>query len=466
LDRAVVLVMHTTSYGAAGFAEACRRAGARVMVASDRCHILDRVWQWPSDAIVIDFSDPERAAATIADAATDAIPPVRAVLPVGGEIPARVAASAARRLGLAANGPDAMIAAANKLVMRERLAAAVSPPVVQPRFVAVPRSLEPARVAALVGAPGGVGFPCVVKPLMLTGSRGVIRADDPQTLVAALERLGRLLDDPAVARIDPQAARRVLVEAYVPGPEVALEGLLSYGNLEVLAIYDKPDPLEGPFFEETIYVTPSRLGPEAQERIVRATAAAARALGLETGSLHAEIRLGDGAPVGRVGTGELGSTGPVAGGSGNPPRGPVVIELAARSIGGLCSRTLTFDGGLTLEDVVVRHALGGWPPPARERRPSGVMMIPIPARVPSVLREVGGLEEARAVPGVSELVISARVGETVVPLPEGASYLGFIFADADHPSAVEAALRAAAARLRFSFAPLMPVAGARGATSA
>src|SRR6516165_9640584 len=143
--------MHTTSYGAAGFADACRRAGARVMVASDRCHILDRVWQWPSDAVVIDFSDPEGAAAAIADAATDAIPAVRAVLPVGGEIPARVAASAARRLGLSANGPDAMIAAANKLVMRERLAAA-QPPVLQPRFVAVPRRLEPARVAALVGA--------------------------------------------------------------------------------------------------------------------------------------------------------------------------------------------------------------------------------------------------------------------------------------------------------------------------
>jgi biotin carboxylase len=278
---------------------------------------------------------------------------------------------------------------------------------------------------------------------MLTASRGVIRADDPDALRAALERLGRLLDDPAVARIDPEAARRVLVEAYVPGPEVALEGLLSYGNLEVLAIYDKPDPLEGPFFEETIYVTPSRLVPEAQERIARATAAAARALGLETGSVHAELRLGD-----------------AAGGD------PVVIELAARSIGGLCSRTLRFEGGLTLEDVVVRHALGGWPPPARERRPSGVMMIPIPARVPSVLREVGGLDEARAVPGVSEVVISARVGETVVPLPEGASYLGFIFADADHPTGVEAALRAAAGRLRFVFAPLMPVARARGATPA
>ena len=433
--------MHTTSYGAAGFADACRRAGARVMVASDRCHILDRVWQWPSDAIVIDFSDPEQAAVTIADATVgsgDGAPAVRAVLPVGGEIPARVAASAARRLGLAANGPEAMAAAANKLAMRERLAAAIDPPVLQPRFLAVPHRLDPARVAALVTAPGGEGFPCGVKPLMLSASRGVIRADDPATLAAALARLGRLLDDPAVARIDPQAADLILVESYVPGAEVALEGLLSRGNLEVLALYDKPDPLEGPFFEETIYVTPSRLAPDTQDRIVRATAAAARALGLETGAVHAELRLDEGAPV--------------------------VIELAARSIGGLCSRTLRFEGGLSLEDVVVRHALGGRPAPVRERRPSGVMMIPIPARVPSVLQKIGGLDEARAVPGVSEVVISARVGETVVPLPEGASYLGFIFADADHPAGVEAALREAAARLGFQFAPLMPVARERGGT--
>jgi biotin carboxylase len=438
LDRRIVLVMHTTSYGAAGFADACRRAGAAVAVASDRCHVLDRAWLWPEDALVIDFSDPGAAAEIIAGAAAaGGGPPVRAVLPVGGELPARVAALAAARLGLAANGPEAMIAAGNKLTMRERLAAAApgAPELRQPRFAARARDEAPARVAAAVAAPGGVGFPCVVKPLMLSGSRGVIRADDATSFAAAFARVARLLRDPAVERIDPDAAGRILIESFVPGREVALEGLLSDGALEVLALFDKPDPLDGPFFEETIYVTPSRLPADDQRRIERATAAAARALGLRTGPIHAELRL-------------------------VPGEAPVVIEVAARPIGGLCARSLRFEGGLGLEDVVVRHALGEATPAPRERRPSGVMMIPIPVRAPSALRAVDGVDEARAVPGVADVVVSVRVGETVVPLPEGASYLGFIFAFADTPAAVEAALRAAAARLHFRLAELMPIAAA------
>ena len=435
LDRHVILVMHTTSYGTGGFAAACRRAGARVTIASDRCHVLDRAWHWPADSLVIDFSDPELASEAVARAAAGASPPVRAVLPAGGELPARVAAGAARRLGLAANGPTAMMAAANKLEMRRRLAeaAARAPEIRQPRFVAVDRSLDPARAAARVAAPGGPGFPCVVKPLMLSGSRGVMRADDPAALASALARLGRLLDEPAVRRVDPEAAGQILIEAFVPGPEVAVEGLLTRGALDVLALFDKPDPLDGPFFEETLYVTPSRLPAEAQQRIQRATAAAARGLGLETGAIHAELRLG---------------------GAG----GPSVVEVAARPIGGLCARTLRFEGGLALEDVVVRHALGEEARPARAGRASGVMMIPIPTAVPAALRSVDGVDDARAVPGVDEVVISARIGETLVPLPEGASYLGFIFAFGDDPPSVEASLRAAHARLRFGCAPLMPVA--------
>jgi biotin carboxylase len=435
LDR-IALVMHTTSYGAAGFVRACRRAGSDVMIASDRCHVLDGAWQWPADSLVIDFADPEGAAEIIASAARRSGPALAAVLPVGGEHPARVAALAAGRLGLSANPPDAMIAAANKLEMRTRLAAAHAnqpeqPDLRQPRFAVVARTADPRQVADLVRAPGGVGFPCVVKPLMLSGSRGVLRADDPATLTAALGRLGRLLADPAVRHVDPIAADRILLESFIPGREVAVEGLLTRGALDVLAIFDKPDPLDGPTFEETIYVTPSRLPPEEQRLIARATAAATRALGLETGAVHAELRLDGGVPV--------------------------VIEVAARPIGGLCARSLRFAGDLTLEDVVVRHALGAPERPPRQRRPSGVMMIPIPTREPAVLRSVGRLEDARAVPFVDDVVISVRPGETVVPLPEGASYLGFIFASAETPAEVESALRAAAGRLRFDLAPLVPV---------
>jgi biotin carboxylase len=435
LDR-IALVMHTTGYGAPGFVAACRRAGAEVMIASDRCHVLDGAWRWPADSLVIDFADPDGAAETIVEAARRAGKPLRAVLPVGGEVPARVAALAARKLGLTANPPQAMAAAANKLQMRTRLREAgantpARPELRQPRFVAVARDAAPSEIAERLRGPDGVGFPCVVKPLMLSGSRGVMRADDPATLATALARLGRLLADPAVRHVDPTAADQILLEAFVGGPEVAVEGLLTRGALDVLAIFDKPDPLDGPIFEETIYVTPSRLPAATQAQIARATAAAAAALGLETGAVHAELRLDGGVPV--------------------------VIEVAARPIGGLCARALRFAGGRTLEDLVVEHALGMGERAGRDRRPSGVMMIPIPAREPSVLRRVRGLDAARQVASVDDIVISVRPGETVVPLPEGASYLGFIFASADSPQAVESGLRAAAAQLIFELAPLVPV---------
>jgi len=429
----IALVTHTTSYGASGFIDACRRAGNGVVLASDRCHVLDRAWHWPADSLVIDFSDPEAAAAAIA-AADARESPISAVLPVGGELPAKVAAAAARRLGLPANAPEAMACAANKLRMRERLAAAADPAIKQPRFLAVPSTTDADEVATRVSAPGGVGFPCVIKPLMLSGSRGVMRADDRASLATALARLQRLLADPALRRPDPEAAAQILVESFVAGPELALEGILTRGALHVLALFDKPDPLDGPTFEETLYVTPSRREEPDQRRIAEAVAAAARAMGLETGPVHAELRWSD-----------------VDG-------GPVLVEIAARPIGGLCAASLRFESGLSLEDVVVRHALGAGAVPARVAGASGVMMIPIPARVPSALRAVDGVEAARAVAGVDDVVISVRVGETLVPLPEGASYTGFIFATGDDPAFVEHALREAHAHLRFTVAPLVSVA--------
>ena len=428
----IALVTHTTSYGAAGFVEACRRAGSEVVLASDRCHVLDRSWHWPANSLVIDFSDPDEAAAVIA-AADAREAPIAAVLPVGGELPAQVAASAARRLGLPANAPAAMASAGNKLLMRTRLASASDPAVRQPRYFAVACGTAPEVVAERVRAPDGVGFPCVVKPLTLSGSRGVMRADDGPSLAVALARLERLLADPALRRPDPDAAGQILVESFVRGSEYALEGILTRGQLHVLALFDKPDPLDGPTFEETIYVTPSRRPLPDQRRISEAVAAAARALGLETGPVHAELRWDEDAGA------------------------PVLIEMAARPIGGLCARSLRFESGFSLEDVVVRHALGAADVPTRIGGASGVMMIPIPARVPSALRAVDGLEAARAVAGVDDVVISVRVGETLVPLPEGASYTGFIFATGEDAAAVERSLRTAHAHLRFTVAPLVPV---------
>jgi len=434
----IVLVMHTTAYAVEAFVAAARRVGVGVALASDRCPILDRAWDWPQDSWVIDFYDPDGAAGVIAAAAAaDPDAPVRAVLPVGGEGPARVAALAARRIGLDGRDPDAVAAVGNKLRLREICAAvrAADPPgapsLAVPRFIAAGIDEPPAEVAVRVAAQ--VGWPCVLKPLLLSASRGVMRADDPRTFVERFARLRRLLLAPALLEMDPVASRQILVEEYVDGPEVALEGLVYGETLHPLAIFDKPDPLEGPFFEETIYVTPSRLPAETQSAIASAVAGVARAVGIGSGPVHAELRLG-----------------------GHGAGVPVVIDLAARPIGGLCSRALRFVRDVPLEELVIRQALGqDVRALVRSQEASGVMMIPIPRG--GILRGVSGTEEARAVAGIEDVVISTRAGETVVPLPEGASYLGFIFARGESPAAVEEALRRAHARLDFDIAARLPV---------
>jgi len=257
---------------------------------------------------------------------------------------------------------------------------------------------------------------------VLSASRGVIRADTAADFAAAWQRIAAILAEADVQALG-QGARKILVEDFVPGVEVALEGMLTDGRLTTLAIFDKPDPLDGPFFEETIYVTPSRLPQETQQAIADCAAQAAGALGLSDGPIHVELRIND--------------------------AGPWLIELAARSIGGLCSRTLSFGTGMSLEEIIVRHALG-WPIASleRERPAAGVMMIPIPRG--GILGPVNGLEGARAVPGIEEVTISMHPGQRIVPLPEGGAYLGFIFSRAATPAEAEAALRQAHAALDFT----------------
>ena len=270
-----------------------------------------------------------------------------------------------------------------------------------------------------------VTYPCVLKPLRLSASRGVIRADDPAAFVRAHARLRAILESCDAA---------FLVEDFVPGYEVALEGLLVNRRLHVLALFDKPDPLDGPYFEETIYLTPSRVPKGLDSLIVQCAGRAVRALGLVEGAVHAELRYND--------------------------RGPWLIELAARPIGGRCSAVLRFgtgDGGrgtgtTSLEEIILRHALG-MPIASLEREPraAGVMMIPIPGA--GVLQEVRGVAEARAVPLVEDVQITAHPGERLVPFPDGSRYPGFIFARGETPVAVEAALREAHGRLQFVLEP-------------
>ncbi|MGH2409213.1 MAG: ATP-grasp domain-containing protein, partial [Chloroflexota bacterium] len=268
-------------------------------------------------------------------------------------------------------------------------------------------------------------YPCVIKPTQLSGSQGVIRADTPDQFVAAFRRSLAIVlaagGEPGMG-----GAGHLLVEDYIPGAEVVLEGLLAEGRLHTLALFDKPDPLVGPFFEETIYTMPSRLPEATQRAITECGAAACTALGLREGPVHAEFRMNE--------------------------RGPWVLEVAARSIGGLCSRILRFGAGtVSLEELILSHAVGRPLPYERDPRAGGVMMIPIPGA--GVLRAVEGLEEARSVPGIEEIEITLPLKHNLVPLPEGSSYLGFIFARAGSPAEAEAALRAAHRRLRFVVAP-------------
>jgi biotin carboxylase len=406
MDR-LLLLLPTTTYRTQDFLDAARALGVDIVCASEEPSTFEA--HAPDNLLTLDFADPEGAAARVA--ALAARRPLRAVVGVD-DLTAVAAAAIAERLGLRASAVAAVAAARDKFQMRQCLAAAGVP---IPRFRRLALKDDPFLAAR------GVAFPCVLKPLALSASRGVIRANNVDQFMAAFRRIAALLErDDVEARGD--AAQFLLAEEYVPGVEVALEGLLTGGTLHTLALFDKPDPLEGPFFEETIYVTPSRLPAEVQAAVERVTAAACAALGLAEGPVHAELRVNDG--------------------------GAWVLEVAARSIGGLCSRTLRFGTGMTLEEIILRHALGR---PidslARERRPAGVMMIPIPRA--GRLAAVRGTEAAAAVPGIEAVTITAHVGQELVPLPEGWQYLGFIFARGETPDAVESALRDAHARLTF-----------------
>ena len=410
--RTVVLLAPTTTYRGEDFLAAADRLGVDVIQGSDRCHVLAE--QWQEGAIPLRFDEPEASARQILEAVSD-----RDIAAVIGtdERTVLIAAIAARALGLRHNPVEAALAVRDKHRMRERLLRKGVP---SPGYTLVSIDDAPEDLARRVT------FPCVLKPLLLSASRGVIRADDAPGFVRAFARLRALLDRPEIRHMDQVASRQALVEDYVPGEEVALEGLLYDGELRVLALFDKPDDLVGPYFEETICVTPSRKPVEAQRAIAATAARAARALGLSHGPIHAELRLG--------------------------PRGPVIIEAAGRTIGGLCSRALRFGAGISLEELVLRHALGmdvASLAPAPEA--SGVMMIPIPRA--GVLRRVDGIDQARAAPHVEGVEVTARLGQALEPLPEGAAYLGFIFARATDPERVESALRAAHANLRFDIAP-------------
>ena len=446
-SKRVLLFAATTGYQIRSFGEAAEKVGVRLVFASDRCDRLEDPW-WDG-AIPVRFHEEESSLGTLRDAfslgplrepsrlqpeptfsgvvTSGFSPTIDGVLAVGDR-PTVLAARAAEMLGLPGNPPDAARASRDKRESHARLAAAG---LAVANHRTVPLTTDARELAARLV------YPVVIKPLALSGSRGVMRVDDGDGLVDAFARLRDIMASPDV-RLERDAVHdHVLVEAFIPGREYAIEGVLDRGRFQPFAIFDKPDPMDGPFFEETLYVTPSRASQSTQSALLDAVARAAAALGLRHGPVHAECRV---LP------------------SGDDRHRPqvYVLEVAARPIGGLCARALRFEGGASLEEVLLRHAVGeDISRVTRERRASGVMMIPIPAR--GIFRGVSGEADAAAVPGIEAVHITAKRDALLVPLPEGRSYLGFIFARGEEPGEVERALRDAHARLRFAVEREVPV---------
>jgi len=419
--KRVLLFASKLGYQTRSFQTAADKLGIEIGYVTDRCSHLNDPWN--DGALAVHFEMPEGAAGRVLEAERGLR--VDGVLAVGDR-PTVAAAYVARGLGLAHNHPASVEACRSKRRMREVLREAGE---AVPWFRAM--KLEPVPEPSL----SGVGYPCVLKPLSLSASQGVMRANNREEFLAGAERLKRLLSSAEVRATREPNLDEILLEGYIAGTEVAVEGLLTSGELRVLAIFDKPDPLEGPYFEESIYVTPSRLAKEEQAAIEQSFLASVRALGLSHGPVHGEFRINK--------------------------DGVWPIEIAARPIGGLCARTLRFllpDGvePISLEELLLRHVLELPGREAeRESGGSGVMMIPVPRS--GILEGVEGVEEAVATPGITGLEITTRLRDFVAAWPEGSSYLGFLFARAETAEEAEAALREAHGKLRFTLTPRLPV---------
>jgi biotin carboxylase len=408
-------------YQTRSFDEAARRLGIELVFVTDRCHQLDD--PWGDRAIAVHFETPDAAAYAVLEGVRGQN--VDGILALGDR-PAVVAAYVARGVGILYNHPAAVEACRSKLRMKEVFREAG---LRVPWFRAVP--LNPTPEPSLVG----ITYPCVAKPLSLSASQGVVRSNSRNEFISAAARIRRLLESPEIRATREPNLDQILVEGYIPGTEVAVEGLLTDGQLRVLAIFDKPDPLEGPYFEETIYVTPSRLADSQQREVERCAADAVRALGLSQGPVHAEFRIND--------------------------AGVWPLEVAPRPIGGLCARALRFTSEratqpIGLEELLLRHALGlsGSDLP-REQAASGVMMIPVPQS--GILEKIEGEDAARSVAGITALEITARLHDYIAAWPEGSSYLGFLFAAGSTAEEVEEAVRTAHRRLHFELTPRLPV---------
>lgn len=408
LTDTVLIVAPHGSYRTQPFIEAAGRLGINTLIASEGRHSVVSAY---ARGVHIDFREPERALTELLLAAQR----YRIVGVVGtDDASTELAARLAQQLGLPHNAPASVRLARRKDLARAQLAQhGVSKPAHQLIDLDVP-----------ILAQRTLDYPVVIKPLALSASQGVIRTDDDAQLLAAVERIRRLLHDKP--ELDSHTRRYLLLEQFVPGAEIAVEAMLCAGRLQILAVFDKPDPLEGPFFEETYYITPSRLPAAQLDEVSKVIQAACDAYGLREGPVHAELRIN--------------------------AQGVFVLEVAARTIGGMCGRLLRFGTGYSLEELVLAHATGRALPAGGDDGAAGVLMIPIPQA--GILKRIEGLLDAQRVPFIEDIDIQIREGHELVPLPEGNSYLGFIFARAPTPQQAEQALRAAHERLNIVIAPL------------
>jgi biotin carboxylase len=405
--KRVLLLLPTTGYRNNDFLAAAKKLGVEIVAAANYCHQLAPSWGL-APIMALHFDRPEQAADTVLREIGGNLDAVLAVDDSGVEL----AALLAERLGLPGNPAHAVRRVRDKLAFRRLLQEREFP---CPGFHHLPSGDDPGKLVP------ELKFPVVVKARRLSGSRGVIRADDSQALVRAVNWVRAIQ-----SRADRDAQELgLIIEDFIPGREHALEGTLQQGELTPLALFDKPDPLDGPTFEETIYVTPSRLLEALQDRIHQEVARACRLAGLVTGPVHAEVRIND--------------------------QGVWILEVAARSIGGLCGRVLTHSLGMSLEELILRQAVAEPLAVAGEEGAAGVMMIPIPRR--GIYHGLEGLGAAQSVAGVTGVSITAEPGQIIAPPPDGASYLGFIFARAENPAEAESALRIAHRRLHFDIRP-------------
>lgn len=407
----ILLIAPHNSYRIAPYIQAAQKLNLDVLVVSQgKYSLVSEV----AAGVHVDFGDLDQALKQISVAINKY--PVTGIVGTD-DLSVTLASTIGKTLGLPHNPPEAALLSRRKDLARAQLKES-GLPVPDHTRIHLDRYKEDI---------GRVHYPCVIKPVSLSGSRGVIRADNDRQFLEACERISAILS--REQHLPEEERKYALVEEFISGPEFAVEGLLRNGNLQVLALFDKPDPLEGPYFEETYYITPSRLEPHLQEVITRCVSDACAAYGLQEGPVHAEVRLHE--------------------------QTPYIMEVAARTIGGQCARLLQFGTGHSLEELVLSHAVGNFLPIKKDMGAAGVLMIPVPQS--GILRRVEGIMQALKVPFIDDVEISVREGYELVPLPEGASYLGFIFARAPTPEQVEKSLRDAHAHLKFIIAPVLDV---------